>query len=136
MFTRLAHICLLTRDLDATLRFYRDALGLPVRFTFERDGRVVGYYLALGGDTFLEMFESADAEAVNRSLHHFCLETNDLDGLIERLSEHGVPHTEKVMGADHTWQCWFTDPDGNQLEVQEYTEDSLQRRGGVARLED
>lgn len=36
------------KDLDASIRFYRDAIGFGVVQTFERDGKVVGAVVAAG----------------------------------------------------------------------------------------
>jgi len=36
------------KELDASLRFYRDAVGFSVAQTFERDGKVVGAIIAAG----------------------------------------------------------------------------------------
>ncbi|MES2124899.1 MAG: VOC family protein [Gemmatimonadota bacterium] len=41
--------CSLTcKDLDASLRFYKDAVGFAVDQTFERDGKVVGAIISAG----------------------------------------------------------------------------------------
>ncbi len=36
------------KDLEASIRFYRDAIGFGVDQTFERDGKVVGAIIAAG----------------------------------------------------------------------------------------
>lgn len=33
------------------------------------------------------------------------------------------------MNCDHTWSMWFHDPDGNRIEVHQYTERSYQLIG-------
>src|SRR5687767_11256149 len=106
MLTRLAHICLHARDLKRTRAFYQDVLGLGVKFTFEKEGAVVGMYFELGGDSFIEVFERKDGQVLNTGITHFCLETADLDAFLTRLREHGVPHGEKRLGADHSYQAW------------------------------
>lgn len=131
---RLAHVCLKVRDLARTTAFYQDALGLEPRFTFERGGRRIGAYFAAGGESFIEVFEEPGVEVRNTGITHFCFETGELDGLVARLERAGVPHGEKVMGADGSWQLWLQDPDGNAIEVQQYTAESSQRRGGVVTL--
>ena len=136
MIRQLAHVCLLVRDLERSRAFYEDLLGLPQRFRFERDGELAGYYFALGADTFIEVFERAKAQepAAEPGIHHFCLECDDLGALRERLLLAGVAVNEAKLGADGSWQCWFRDPDGNDLELQQYTAESAQRRGGVVAL--
>ena len=36
------------KDLEASIRFYRDAVGFAVAQTFERDGKVVGAVVGAG----------------------------------------------------------------------------------------
>lgn len=45
---RLAHACIFTTDLEATQRFWTEALGLRVAFRFTRGGEVIGFYLDIG----------------------------------------------------------------------------------------
>jgi len=43
------------------VRFYRDVLGLRVKFTLAGDdGIEFGYYFACGGCSFIELFDSAE----------------------------------------------------------------------------
>lgn len=134
MMTRLAHVCILARDLVETERFYCDVLGLPKAFAFEKEGECIGFYVRLGDDTFIEVFKG-DPDNGAGGIRHFCIETEDLDALHARLTEHGLTPTEKILAIDHSWQFWFKDPNGYDIEVMQYTAESLQRRGGIARIE-
>jgi len=117
MFARLAHVCLNVRNLDRSVSFYR-GLGLRPRFDFTRAGKAFGAYLEISPDNYIEMFEDPALETpVNTGIAHFCLEHADLDQLIGELAVAGIPHTEKKLGCDHTWQIWLVDPDGNSFEV-------------------
>jgi len=72
---------------------------------------------------------------VNTGIMHFCLESTDIDDLVQMLDSQGILHTDKKMGCDNTWQVWLTDPDGNAFEVHQYTKDSMQRIGGEAEID-
>lgn len=131
LFTRLAHVCLNVKDLQRSRDYYRK-LGFADRFKFTRRGKDYGLYLEIAPDTFIEMFEDPDlGPARNGGIAHFCLETADLDALMDRLDAQGVAYTPKRQGCDHTWQIWLEDPDGNKFEVHRYTDQSLQRLGGT-----
>jgi catechol 2,3-dioxygenase-like lactoylglutathione lyase family enzyme len=131
MFKRIAHVCLNVKDLDRSLAFYT-RIGFEPVFRFTRQGRRFGVYLRLAASSFIEIFEDASLTApVNTGLVHFCLETDDLDGLLLRLRERGVACSEKKLGCDDTWQIWLSDPDGNRFEVHQYTPKSLQFAGGT-----
>ena len=38
----------------------------------------------------------------------------------------GVTVTDKKLGSDNSWQAWLSDPDGNRIELHQYTAQSLQ----------
>lgn len=134
MITRLAHVCLNVRDIQRTIAFYRDALGLPLHFPFEKNGRVIGAYFKVGEGNFIEAFERPDVQPVNTGLVHFCLEVDDLDGTIAGLTGKGVMASAKKLGADHSWQSWIQDPDGIRIELHQYTAESSQHRGGTVQV--
>lgn len=129
MIKRLAHVCIHTKDLDKTLRFYTDVLGLEKAFDFERKGAHFGYYIKLDDRSFIEVFEGEPGEVGN--INHLAIEVEDMDGLIARLKGHGVEVGQKKLGADHSWQVWITDPNGVRIEFHEYTPESMQLIGGT-----
>jgi catechol 2,3-dioxygenase-like lactoylglutathione lyase family enzyme len=129
MIRQLAHICIHTNDLEETLRFYTEVLGLEKAFTFEKNGALFGYYVKLGEQTFIEVFRGDPGPVGN--INHVAIEVDDMDGLIARIRDHGVDIGEKKRAADHTWQVWVTDPNGIRIEFQEYTPESMQRVGGT-----
>jgi glyoxylase I family protein len=127
MIKTLAHICILSRDLNRSLDFYCDTLGLKRHFDFFKDGVLFGFYLELGPGHFIEIFKTdPQAEVRRQRIHHFCLEVEDIDAVRETLIRRGVEVTPKKLGCDQTWQCWCQDPDGTDLEFQQYTDQSAQ----------
>jgi len=126
----LAHACIKTASLEQTSAFYCDALGMKKLFDFTRDSRVIGTYFKAENDSFVEVFLTDAVENTDRRcLNHFCLETGDLQGLRQRLLDHGYTPGEIKMGADKTWQFWITDPNGLAVEFQQYTPESAQYTG-------
>lgn len=134
MITRLAHVCVHVSSMDAAFDFYGTKLGLPVKFTFEKKGRLGGAYFDIGDGNFIEVFEVPDLRVVNTGITHFCLETDNIDEFIARMRSHGVSCTDKKLGSDQSWQTWLADPDGNKFEIHQYTDKSCQYRGGVAEI--
>jgi catechol 2,3-dioxygenase-like lactoylglutathione lyase family enzyme len=129
MIKQIAHLCIHTSDLQKTQHFYTEVLGLKVAFQFERKGEPFGYYFALGGNTFIEVFKGDPGAA--GTIRHVAIEVEDMDGMIKRVRSHGVKIGEKKQGADHTWQVWLADPNGVQIEFHEYTPESMQFKGGT-----
>jgi len=137
MIKQLAHACLYSRDVQAMVRFYSEKLGLPIAFTMQDEqGQDVGWYLGCGQMTFVEIFSAEFAESawgndvsgmdsVGR-LRHLCFEVDDIEQTARELAERGVEVFNQSVGMDHSKQGWVIDPDGNWIELMEYTPASLQ----------
>lgn len=129
MIKGIAHICFVVRDLDASVAFYRDALGLKLAFEFRNQaGARVGAYLHAGDRTFIELFSGQPATAAAASFRHICLEVDDVAKEVERLRARGITADGMKLGADQSWQAWIADPDGNRIELHGYTPESSQVR--------
>jgi lactoylglutathione lyase/glyoxylase I family protein len=131
MIKAIAHICILTMDLEGTRRFYCDCLGLTNKFNFIRDGKVFGYYFQINEQNFIEVF-LANTESSDRQpqIMHFCLEVDDIDQAIEKIRLYGVDVTDKALGPDNTYLAWLADPNGATIELHQYTDKSSQIVGG------
>lgn len=140
MILRLAHLCLHTTNLDRLIAFYRDALGLPVKFRFAAaDGSIFGAYIALGDTTFVEFFDQRGANVQwgdptaalaplvsGNRYNHFAIEVADLATTRAILLTRGVQIGEIRGGLDNSLQAWLSDPDGNRIELMQYTPQSAQ----------
>ena len=119
--------------------FYRDVLGCPVKFTMRNDdGFEFGYYMATGQTTFVEIFDQARAikqwggtmaplkSNDGERYRHFSFEVTDLEAFCDALKAKGVEVTPVKVEMDQSKQAWIKDPDGNAIELMEYTPRSLQ----------
>lgn len=132
MIKQLAHVCIKATDLAATEQFYCGLLGMEKRFRFDKEGTIIGFYLGLGGRTFIEVFADEGAgNAVGKRplIDHLCLEVDNIDATIDRVRAQGHGITDKKFGCDNTWQAWLSDPSGVRIELFEYTENSSQFSG-------
>lgn len=89
------HTMVRVTDLEASLRFYRDALGLEVvRRKDYPQGRFTLVYLAAPGDAAaeVELTHNWDPEAYTggRNFGHIAYQVEDIYALCRRLQEHGV----------------------------------------------
>jgi len=126
MINALAHVCFTVKDLDASVAFYQGTLGLGHAFDFINDeGERFGVYLKLGGRTFLELFKGEPSDGAG-SFQHLCLEVADIHAAVADLRAAGIEVTDAVLGCDHSWQAWLSDPDGNRIELHAYTSESWQ----------
>jgi catechol 2,3-dioxygenase-like lactoylglutathione lyase family enzyme len=147
MIRQLAHLCLKTSQLESMTVFYRDKLGATLTFRYlGRMGQPIGCYFAFGGKTFVEVFDHADAHRRSGTqnpfepleeprdpwlmrYNHFCFQVENLDGFVTLLESRGVSVTGRKIGNDRSHQAWIRDPDGNLIELQEYTAQSRQFTG-------
>jgi len=137
MIRQLAHLCFHTDHIEQMVKFYRDGLNLPIKFTLNTDdGELMGYYFDCGNASFIEIFDQALAikqwggqvQALKPGglYKHFCLEVNGLEETRRALLARGILVSEIRVGMDHSRQAWIADPDGNAIELMEYTHASRQ----------
>ena len=139
MIRQIAHVCYFTDQLERMIDFYEGKLGLKVKFTLaDKEGEAFGYYFECGHSTFLEIFDQTlavkewggEVGSFGRAHYqHLCFEVTGLDSFCRRLKAQGVVATDIAVGLDSSRQAWIKDPDGNPIELMEYTADSLQLKG-------
>ena len=129
MLIGFAHICFIVSDLERSEKFYKDCLGFKAAFDFtdEKRGKF-GAYLHINNRCFLEIFKGdVKARAEGQTYSHFCLEVEDINAMVRELRAKGITMTDVKLGSDQSYQSWFADPDGNRIELHEYTANSKQK---------
>jgi methylmalonyl-CoA/ethylmalonyl-CoA epimerase len=95
---RIDHIAILTDDLDASLAFWRDTLGLKLTHVTDvpDEGSIVAFLPTGGSEIELVKPTTTDSglarylEKRGPGMHHVCLEVDDLAEIIARLKEKGL----------------------------------------------
>lgn len=125
--TELDHIVLSVKDIDQSLDFYANVLGLKIERLEEfRAGKTGFPSVRINDDTIIDLFPAK--EAVNRpgNLNHFCLVVgqDDFAGIVDYLKGHRVAI---LNGPISRWgargratSVYFHDPDGNEIEIRSY----------------
>lgn len=127
MLKGFAHVCFIATDLEKTIGFYVNKVGCGHAFDFKRDtGERFGVYLQVGGRQFIEIFKGDVVMPAQGSFRHICLEVDDIEGTAKAMRSKGVEVSDVKMGSDNSWQAWLADPDGNVIELHEYTPKSKQ----------
>ena len=124
----LGHPAFACHDLDATLAFYAK-LGIHESFRLlHDDGSLMLIYLHVGGDRFIEVFPNGPTERpAQQSFMHLCLAVDGIEEFVEDIRAKGIAiDIEPTMGLDFNTQAWITDPDGNKIELMEYSTKSPQ----------
>jgi catechol 2,3-dioxygenase len=118
---QLGHVVLKVRDRDRSVRFYTDVLGLKVAASMDAPPMT---FFTLGNHHDIAVMEvgpdGPDAPENSPGLFHVAFKVGDSIDDLRRaktdLEAHGVAID---MIADHTvtQSVYFSDPDGNQIEV-------------------
>lgn len=130
----LDHIVLNVGDIDRSLRFYTEVLGLQAERLDEFKAGKVGFpSVRINGDTIIDLFPSRGAGDVNKeqgkregNLNHFCMVVGqeDFSGIVDYLAQHDIPVREGPVsrwGArGRATSVYFLDPDGNEVEIRCY----------------
>lgn len=136
MIKGIAHVCIGSKDLTETEKFYCEGLGFKKKFNFVRKDEVIGFYMETGDGVFVEVFKRDEIDpSAQAPISHLCLQTNNIDAVRASLGKAGYKATEKKMGADQSWQSWVTDPCGVKIEFHQYTAKSSQCTGADCMLD-
>ncbi len=143
---RISHAALRCNKFEETLKFYRDTLGLPHAFTLRNeDGSVWISYLQIAPRQFIELFNetySGDNAWADRGHHHLCIIVKDIEEAARALEDKGVMITKgpiaenppyripyavnHSIGKCNSYGFFIHDPEGNEIEIMQYTDKSLQ----------
>ncbi len=128
MITGLSHACFTVSDLEKSIEFYRDGLGLAQAFALDiPEINLHGVYMRVGARTFIEMFQGDPVSTPgNATYKHICLEVDDIEATVAEIRGRGVEVGDISLGKDNSYQAWIADPDGNRIELHQFTADSLQ----------
>ncbi|MCY4529092.1 MAG: methylmalonyl-CoA epimerase [Chloroflexi bacterium] len=92
------HVCIAVKDVDDTVRFYRNVFGVAEAEVVDIEDQSVRAALIRVGGSQLEFIEPTDpdggvAKFIDRrgeGVHHICFEVEDLASTLQRLDEQGV----------------------------------------------
>ncbi|MGI6707288.1 MAG: VOC family protein [Clostridia bacterium] len=134
MIKGIGHLAFTVKDMEKSLYFYCDILGLKKAFSIQDDmGNPWIEYIKVAPGQFIELFyggSEGDAEKPKEAGYsHLCLEVEDIHGIAHRIKKMGLSlDSEPRQGKDGNYQCWIRDPDGNRIEFMQLHPDSPQRR--------
>jgi catechol 2,3-dioxygenase-like lactoylglutathione lyase family enzyme len=126
------HIVLNVRDIDRSLRFYTEVIGLQAeRVDDYKSGKVGFPSVRINEGTIIDLFPperqtGTQGEGYVENLNHLCLcmENEDMNAVVDFLHGQGV---EIETGPIRRWgargngtSVYFRDPDHNLVEVRTY----------------
>jgi lactoylglutathione lyase len=149
-YTRLGHVALRCKDYQKMLDFYVNKLGCEELFHLDDDnGSLWLTYIRVSKGQFIELFPESypgNNNAHFRSHLHFCFEVDNFSEIIRKLEAKGVPvhkgpvrdypHLEEPYEKHPLGMCgslcaFISDPEGNDIELMQFTDKSMQRKCSV-----
>lgn len=125
IITGLFHVAIKTNDLDATVRFYTDVMGLKTvpRPDFGFPGAWIGVPTPVG-EAIVHLYGGGpamgpDGKAVlgTGAIDHISITAIGWDDCVARLQAYGCDWREAVVPGTHLWQIFVYDPNGVMLEI-------------------
>lgn len=110
------HFTILTDDVDGTVRFYGDLLGLAAgpRPNFEFPGA----WLYAGGAPILHIIGGRPKSDLKAGvIDHMAFTGRDLAGTLALLKARGIEHACRRQVGSGTWQVFLHDPNGAKVEL-------------------
>jgi catechol 2,3-dioxygenase-like lactoylglutathione lyase family enzyme len=116
------HVAINVRDIDKSVAFYRDVLGLNIT---QREPSKPGieYFLDCGPSLLgviqakdLDNVHAFENEGVGANHFSFRIHAKDFDQMIGQLERHNVK-IEFAKKREKSWSLYFYDLDGNKLEA-------------------
>lgn len=145
MITALHHTALSVSNLDQSIGFYRDILGMTLEWRIDHRkseslGKVVGlrnidvsYAMLTGWGGRIELFQYHSPEGEpypphkpvsDKGITHIAFQVEDIDGLHEKLVGHGVRfNSPPQVVREGVKAAYFHDPDGVTLELIQYSQE-------------
>ncbi|MEQ8672370.1 MAG: methylmalonyl-CoA epimerase [Aggregatilineales bacterium] len=92
------HIAVVVEDVNVALSFWRDALGLELKHTERNEEEAVEIAFLPVGESEIELLapitpDSGVAKYMEKKgagLHHVCIDVDDINAMVQRLTEHNV----------------------------------------------
>ncbi len=96
--TKINHVAVVVGDLDESLKFWRDALGLPMSHIEDVPSQKAQVAFLPVGDGEVELVKPTDDASGSAKflkergagMHHLCFEVDDIDGMLAQLKEQGI----------------------------------------------
>ncbi|MDD3625996.1 MAG: VOC family protein [bacterium] len=93
----LHHISIKTTNLQESIKFYTELLGLKLKYDWADDsGKAV--LIDSGDGNYIELWFEEKSRSTESVLAHFALRVNSIESLVKRLRENNIEITMDVRG--------------------------------------
>ena len=129
MSISIGHLAFNVQNMEASLKFYKEALGIDKAFSLHgKDGKPWIEYLKVAPNQFIELFYNGTGSQ-NGNFSHLCLKVDDINAATKRVEDAGYKiDSGPSQGMDGNWQSWVKDPDGTRIELMQISPESPQAK--------
>ena len=143
MIKDIAHIALNPLDMDKSVEFFQNVFGWKKAFELHHDnGDPWIVYMKICKGHFLELFYDGinDRDYAfdfkKTGYNHLCVTVGDIRKTLQEIYEKGyIDSPEPEIEKSKCKNLWLYDPDGNGIELQEYTPECTQMQSNEAPYE-
>jgi len=125
------HVDFRVHDMEASRHFYKDFLGYSEPFDIKTDGKLIMAFIKINDRQYIEL--SPEESTSQPRFVHLALETDDAEALRQYVKAKGYNASDKpaARGRIRNIGTGLVDPDGNHIDVTQYTPDgeSMQDAG-------
>ncbi|HEX9667415.1 MAG TPA: VOC family protein [Thermodesulfobacteriota bacterium] len=130
LITGIDHVAIVVSDMDRSIEFYNEVLGLSIL----KDGRIEGgkkkSFLGTKDHTLIALTEdkklNRDKAQIVESVAHVAFEVDDVEKASKTLKNKGISFIEEKVEKDGKIKAYhFLDPDGLELEIYGETGESV-----------
>ena len=140
MIKDIAHIALNPLDMDKTVAYFDHVFGWKKVFELHKEnGDPWIVYLKICKGHFLELFYDGKNDRdyafdfKKTGYNHLCVTVGDIRKTLQEIYEKGyIDSPEPEIEKSGCKNLWLYDPDGNGIELQEYTPESVQMQSNEA----
>lgn len=102
--TKINHVAIAVKDIDESLAFWRDILGMELHHTEDVPSQKAIVAFLPTGDSEVELVKpTVDDSGVAKfiaerggGIHHLCMEVDDIEGMLAMLKDKGVRLIDEV----------------------------------------
>ncbi|MGH7885347.1 MAG: VOC family protein [Thermodesulfobacteriota bacterium] len=121
MISGIDHVAIIVKDMDRSIKFYSEVLGLVILYDGRKDGGNKKSFLGIKEKSFVALTENPDKNMdhnIVESVCHIAFKVAKLERAKESLERKGVKIIEeKTNKKGKVVACHFLDPDGFELEI-------------------
>ena len=131
MITSMTHLAIDTKDMEKSLKFYREVFGFKKIFELSNpetgDPWIV--YIQVAKGQFLELFytelDKKEIHSTDVGFSHICFCVDSVEEIAKHIREAGyILDIPPCRGCDNNLQTWVRDPNGIRIELMEVSPDS------------